>query len=92
MYEDDPQSGVEPLVYAEDLSSTNGTYWNKSLIGKGNAVLLSDGDELRLGGDVCLTFRKVADQDTTTIDHEPDEIQSKEMEVGESNCASTDIY
>ncbi|MCJ1434078.1 Meiosis-specific serine/threonine-protein kinase mek1 [Xylographa pallens] len=80
MYEDDSQSGIEPLVYAEDLSSTNGTYWNKSLIGKGKAALLSDGDELRLGGDVCLTFRKVADSDTTPIDDEPDEVQSKEIE------------
>ena len=81
MYEDDPQSGVEPLVYAEDLSSTNGTYWNKSLIGRGKAVLLSDGDELRLGGDVCLTFRKVADNGDTTIVDEPDETKLKEIEV-----------
>ena len=85
MYEDDSQSGVEPLVYAEDLSSTNGTYWNKSLIGKGKAALLSDGDELRLGGDVCLTFRKVADSDSTPNDNEPDEVQSKEIEVREPN-------
>ncbi|MCJ1283026.1 Meiosis-specific serine/threonine-protein kinase mek1 [Xylographa opegraphella] len=80
MYEDDTESGVEPLVYAEDLSSTNGTYWNKRLIGLGKAVLLSDGDELRLGADVCLTFRKVAISSMTTIDDEPDEVQSKEIE------------
>ncbi|MCJ1383417.1 hypothetical protein MMC17_006531 [Xylographa soralifera] len=80
MYEDDSQSGVEPLVYAEDLSSTNGTYWNKSLIGKGKAALLSDRDELRLGGDVCLTFRKVADNDTIPMNDELDRVQSREIE------------
>ncbi|MCJ1388318.1 Meiosis-specific serine/threonine-protein kinase mek1 [Xylographa bjoerkii] len=80
MYDDDSQSGVQPLVYAEDLSGTNGTYWNKSLIGKGKAALLSHGDELRLGADVCLTFRTVVNNDNSTADHERDETQLTEIE------------
>ncbi|MCJ1400013.1 Meiosis-specific serine/threonine-protein kinase mek1 [Xylographa trunciseda] len=80
MYDDDSKSGVQPLVYAEDLSGTNGTYWNKSLVGKGKAVLLSDGDELRLGSDVCLTFRTLTDNDSTIAEDERDETQVREIE------------
>lgn len=36
---------IDPLVYCEDQSS-NGTFLNHRLIGKGNSVLLSDGDIL----------------------------------------------
>lgn len=44
-------------MYAEDLSR-NGTYWNGSLIGKGNGgVLLSDGDILRVSPRICYQYR-----------------------------------
>ncbi|KAI9710820.1 MAG: hypothetical protein M1812_007369 [Candelaria pacifica] len=40
---------LPPLVYVEDFSA-NGTFWNGTLIGKGNAPrLLTHGDSLRLG-------------------------------------------
>ena len=64
----------------------NGTYWNKSLIGKGKAALLSDGDELHLGPNVCLTFRSTIDNDTNVIDNEQDETQLKELEVCEPSA------
>ncbi|PWY72891.1 kinase-like protein [Aspergillus heteromorphus CBS 117.55] len=54
----DPDNPEEtpPLVYAEDISST-GTYWNGyPMAGKGG-FLLSDGDVLRLAGQVYLRFR-----------------------------------
>ena len=52
-------SEIAPLVYAEDLSS-NGSYWENSLIGRGNgAVLLSDSDKIRISPRICLFFRSV---------------------------------
>lgn len=49
---------VAPLVYAQDIS-TNGTFWNGQRIDKrnGGAVLLSDGDILRLSSKSFLEFR-----------------------------------
>ncbi|CAD6582985.1 MAG: hypothetical protein ASARMPRED_001122 [Alectoria sarmentosa] len=52
------------FVYAKDLS-TNGTYWRykhgnhwkELLIGKGSAVLLSDGDKIRLCNGSSFAFR-----------------------------------
>lgn len=52
------------FVYAKDIS-TNGSfwrykyndYWREYLIGKGRAVLLSDGDKLRLCDGSSFTFR-----------------------------------
>jgi hypothetical protein len=68
---------VSPLVYAEDLS-TNSTYWNGAFIGKNvNAVLLSDGDELRVSPRVTIRFR-------TTVMHLPEYkpiVQAMEMTV-----------
>ena len=57
----DPMQG---FVYAEDLS-TNGSYWQymrgshwtEAHIGKGNAVLLSDGEKIRLCDGSCFVFR-----------------------------------
>lgn len=55
LFEQEDASEIPPLVYAEDLSS-NGTYWNGSLISRGNGgVLLSDGDVLRISP--CHSFR-----------------------------------
>lgn len=49
---------IAPLVYAQDIS-TNGTFWNGQRIDKrnGGAVLLSDGDILRLSSNSFLEFR-----------------------------------
>ena len=55
---------IQGFVYAEDLS-TNGSYWqymrgsrwSEAHIGKENAVLLSDGDQLRLCDGSCFVFR-----------------------------------
>ncbi|PGH07417.1 CAMK protein kinase [Polytolypa hystricis UAMH7299] len=48
---------VAPLIYAQDLSS-NGTFWNGALIGKGNGgFLLSDGDTLSISEDTSLTLK-----------------------------------
>lgn len=56
IYDDENPTEVAPLVYAEDLSR-NGTYWNGSLIGKGNGgFLLSNDDTLRLSSSTLLRF------------------------------------
>ena len=70
------------FVYAKDLS-TNGTYWRykhgnhwkELLIGKGSAVLLSDGDKIRLCNGSSFAFRSVHrkppyPEDTGTIREE----------------------
>ncbi|EXJ62638.1 CAMK protein kinase [Cladophialophora yegresii CBS 114405] len=76
VYEDDEPSGVENLVYAEDLS-LNGTYWNGSFIGKGNGgFLLSDQDTLRLSRRTYLVFTAMPSSRTPeTFDY----IQETEM-------------
>ena len=83
VYDPDDPSGVKPLIYAEDRSS-NGSYWNGALIGKGNgAVLLSDGDELRIGPRITLYFQ-------TDLQYEKgdmDEVQQLEVKV----CTNTFI-
>ncbi|EXJ72356.1 CAMK protein kinase [Cladophialophora psammophila CBS 110553] len=59
VYENDEPYEIDTLVYAEDLSQ-NGTYWNGSLIGKGNGgFLLSDKDVLRLSGQTHIIFTAV---------------------------------
>jgi hypothetical protein len=77
LYDGDDPSDVAPLVYAEDLSR-NGTYWNGSLIGKGNGgFLLSEGDTLRLSSLTLLRFESVAIADEECFDL----TQENEMEV-----------
>jgi hypothetical protein len=77
LYDGDGPSDVAPLVYAEDLSR-NGTYWNGSLIGKGNGgFLLSEGDTLRLSSLTLLRFESVATADKECFDL----TQENEMEV-----------
>ena len=77
LFEQEDVSDIPPLVYAEDLSS-NGTYWNGSLIGRGNGgVLLSDGDVLRIGP--CHSFRySGADP---LLPELRDEVQEREKKV-----------
>lgn len=68
IYDDDNPTEVAPLVYAEDLSR-NGTYWNGSLIGKGNGgFLLSDGDTLRLSSHTLLRFEHGAVEEEGAFD------------------------
>src|SRR5271170_4718978 len=78
VYNGEKPNDVAPLVYAEDLSR-NGTFWNGSLIGRGNGgFLLSDGDTLRVSSRIYFTFRTPAVKDT--IVHF-DLVQEAEIEV-----------
>ena len=78
MYDDNNPEEVDVLVYAEDLS-TNGTYWNGSLIGRGNGgYLLSQDDKLKLAPDVFLDFQ--ACTDLSHVEHF-DATQEVEMTV-----------
>ena len=78
VYDNDNPEEVDVLVYAEDLSS-NGTYWNGSLIGRGNGgFLLSQDDKLKLATNVYLDFQ--APGNLTSIEHF-DEVQEVEMVV-----------
>lgn len=79
IFDPDQSDGIAPLVYAEDLSR-NGTYWNGSLIGKGNGgILLSDGDTLRVSPRVCYHFHQMSPQNQ----EQPfDLTQECEMKVG----------
>lgn len=52
------------FVYAEDLS-LNGIFWRsldgrESRVNRGTAVLLSDGDRIRLCNDLCFVFRSAS--------------------------------
>lgn len=77
------------FVYAEDLS-TNGTFWRyqgkarwlESRIGKNKAVLLSDGDQIRLCDGSCYVFNAVAASTRTEFMEDANLVQRKEIEVG----------
>jgi len=59
VYNGEKLNDVAPLVYAEDLSR-NGTFWNGSLIGKGNGgFLLSDKDTLRVSAKILFVYHSV---------------------------------
>ena len=76
-YDQSDFNDIKPLVYAEDLS-TNGSYWNDSLIGKGNSgVLLSDGDRIRLSPRITITFHALINYDDAGLG----ELQQNELEV-----------
>ena len=80
IFDDDQSDGIAPLVYAEDLSR-NGTYWNGSLIGKGNGgVLLSNGDTLRISPRLYYHFHQST---TCNGDQRFDLTQECEMKVGD---------
>jgi hypothetical protein len=80
VYDEDTENDVETLVFADDLSS-NGTYWNGSLIRKGGGgVLLSEGDRLKLAPNVYLYFHIPGEAaDVQHFDVE----QESEMKVSE---------
>ena len=67
MYDYPDNSKVKPLVYAQSLSSTNGTWWNNVFVGEKNTVLLSNDDLLRLGK-VNLVYR--AEDEIINKDHD----------------------
>lgn len=77
LFEQEDVSDIPPLVYAEDLSS-NGSYWNGTLMGRGNGgVLLSDGDVLRISPRHAFSYCGV-----DSLPPEPrDEIQEREKKV-----------
>ena len=78
MYDDSDPTEVDTLVYAEDLSR-NGTFWNGSLIGKGNGgFLLSQDDVLKLSASNTLIFKRSSPLNDVS---QFDLIQEKEMEV-----------
>jgi pSer/pThr/pTyr-binding forkhead associated (FHA) protein len=79
VYDSNDASEVDTLVYAEDLSR-NGTYWNGSLIGRGNGgFLLSTDDVLKLSSSVTLKFKSNRKETTDTACF--DEVQEREMQV-----------
>lgn len=83
VYDGDKPNDVAPLVYAEDLSR-NGTFWNGSLIGKGNGgFLLSDGDTLLVSARKLFVYRVDNPGDET---HLFDLVQEQEMNV---SCSRT---
>lgn len=75
------------FVYAKDLS-TNGSYWRHKhdnrwreyLIGKGSAVLLSDGDKLRLCNGSSFIFRFVSQNSESSQDAST--VQEDDIKVG----------
>lgn len=79
---------IAPLVYAQDIS-TNGTFWNGQRIDKrnGGAVLLSDGDILRLSSNSFLEFRSEY-QSGRPLDN----IQKKEVKVKYMQYLSFEPY
>ncbi len=77
LYDQEEDSNIAPLVYAEDLSR-NGTYWNGALIGRGNGgVLLSNGDKLRLSPRLSFIYHGTDPPKYEPLDH----IQEQEKEV-----------
>lgn len=77
LFEQEQGSDIPPLVYAEDLSS-NGTYWNGTLIGRVNGgVLLSDGDVLRVSPHRSFSYRGA----DPILPELRDEIQEREKKV-----------
>ena len=81
VYDTDKVNDVATLVYAEDLSR-NGTFWNGSLIGKGNGgFLLSDEDTLRVSARTIFVYRKILPTDSEDLF---DLVQEREMKVRKS--------
>ena len=78
VYENGKSITIHPLVYAEDLSR-NGTFWNGSLIGRGNGgFLLSNGDTLRVGANSLFEYvDNISDEKSGAFDL----LQESEMKV-----------
>lgn len=79
VYNGEKPNDVAPLVYAEDLSR-NGTFWNGSLIGKGNGgFLLSDKDTLRVSARILFVYHTIVPREEDNLF---DLTQEHEMKVG----------
>lgn len=89
VYDSEDPSEVDALIYAEDLSS-HGTYWNGSLIGRGNGgFLLSDGDVLKLAPNVSFQYQSLtADDGSEAFDI----VQEHEMQVKRISTADRGQY
>lgn len=57
------------------------TQWQESRIGKGSAVLLSDGDQIRLCDDSCYVFSAYATDTPPEFMQDASYAQEKEIEV-----------
>ena len=78
VYDLDETTEVAPLVFAEDLSR-NGTFWNNSLIGKGNGgFLLDDQDTLRVSARTVFVYRRLLPVGEEELF---DLVQEREMKV-----------
>ncbi len=87
MYNDEPR---QAFVYAQDLS-TNGSRWiyksetrnEEAVIGRGHAVLLTDGDKVRICDSTCFTFGAAAISKPINfkLDAGYTQVQKKEMDV-----------
>lgn len=80
---------IAPLVYAQDIS-TNGTFWNGQRIDKrtGGAVLLSDGDILRLSSNSFLEFRTEYQSGRLLDNIQRKEIKVRYINVCHSSCTN----
>lgn len=84
IYNDEPR---QVFVYAQDLS-TNGSYWHdrigsryvETLIGRGNAILLSSGDKIKLCDGTYIVFSVAV---IPWVEQTPfeDDVQQTEIDV-----------
>ncbi|KAI5790216.1 kinase-like domain-containing protein, partial [Geopyxis carbonaria] len=70
---------TKPLIYCEDLQSTNGTYVNNRRLEDGASVLLLPGDIIEIKDAVCFEFRIDDPQSSTVLD----EVSEREKYVYE---------
>ena len=76
-------------MYAEDLS-TNGSFWRyerdhqwcELRIGRGNATLLGDGDQIRLCDGSCYAFHAFKGDTPVQSIHKISHAKKEEIEVG----------
>ncbi|KAI5791383.1 kinase-like domain-containing protein [Pyronema domesticum] len=64
----DEKNESEPLVFCEDKNSTNGTWVNGKCIGKGQSVLLSDGDTIEIVDQAKFVFHASASKEPEPLD------------------------
>jgi pSer/pThr/pTyr-binding forkhead associated (FHA) protein len=74
---------LPPLVYCEDLESSNGTFVNETFIGsrfsRQRAYLLSDGDVINLRPNWAFQFKQLIKTPVRNLD----KIQSLEFDVSQ---------
>ncbi len=90
MYNDEPR---QAFVYAQDLS-TNGSYWiyksglreEEAVIGRGCAVLLSDGDKIRICDSTYFIFGAAAISKPINIEPDAEYMQVQKTELDVSSA------